>query len=92
MKIEEIPPGQLPPIPDECMGLSESHTNALFGAYTTGQVSQLQITRAANTFYECLKDAGLSNSEAKGIIKNKENTLKVELEKGQKGNQGFFPF
>jgi hypothetical protein len=88
---EEIPPEKLPPIPEKCMKLSNQHTNALLGAYTSAEVSQLQITRITNEFVTCMQDSGLSRAEAKGIIKNKEAAMKEEVEKG-KGQQNIQVF
>ena len=73
---EEIPLEQLPPIPNECYGISKRHSDALYGAYTLLEVSQLQLARITNEFFECLKNEGLSEPEAKGIIKNKEEIAK----------------
>ena len=89
--VEEIPPEKLPPVPEKCMTLSNQHTNALLGAYTSAEVSQLQITRITNEFVNCMQDSGLSRAEAKGIIKNKEITVKKELENG-KGQQNIHVF
>jgi hypothetical protein len=82
---EEIPPEKLPPVPENCISLSNQYTQALLVAYTSAQASQLQITRLANTFAECMQTAGLSKAEAKGIIKNIEMTTreKVDKDKGQ---------
>ena len=88
---EEILPEKLPPIPEKCMKLSNQHTNALTVAYTSAEVSQLQITRITNEFVKCMQDAGLSRAEAKGIIKNKEVTIKKEVEKG-KGQQNIYVY
>lgn len=87
---EELPPEKLPPIPEKCTKLSNQHTNALLGAYTSAEVSQLQITRITNEFVTCMQDAGLSRAEAKGIIKNKEVNIKKEVEKG--GGQNLYVF
>jgi len=88
---EEIPPEKLPPIPEKCMKLSNQHTNALLGAYSSAEVSQLQITKITNEFVNCMQDSGLSRAEAKGIIKNQEATIKKELEKG-KGQQNIYVY
>jgi hypothetical protein len=55
----EIPPNHLPPIPAECSNESNRLSNALFGAYTSAEVSTMQITRVANTLADCLQKEGL---------------------------------
>jgi hypothetical protein len=90
MFIEEIPPEDLPSIPDECSRESNILDNALFGAYTSAKVSQMQITRVTNQFAECLKNSGLSRAEVKGIIDNKKKTIQEEVEKG--GGKNLYVF
>jgi hypothetical protein len=81
-KKEEIPPEKLPPVPESCVALSNQYSHALTLAYSSVEVSQLQVTRIANQFARCMEDAGLSEAEAKGIVKNIEQTVR---EKGEKG-------
>jgi hypothetical protein len=83
---EEIPPEKLPPVPDTCTALSNQYSTALRLAYSSAEVSQLQITRVASHFAQCMEDAGLSEAEAKGIMKNMEKTIRAEGEKS--GGQG----
>jgi hypothetical protein len=78
---KEIPPEELPPIPQECIPLSTEYTNAITGAYSTAKVSQMQITRVTNEFLECMQNAGLSRAEAVGIVKNREKIIKEGLKK-----------
>jgi hypothetical protein len=81
-KKEEIPPEKLPPVPEACAQLSNQYTNALRLAYSSAEVSQLQITRIASHFAQCMEDAGLSEAEARGIVKNMEKTIRAEGGKG----------
>jgi hypothetical protein len=85
-KKEEIPPEKLPPVPEACASLSNKYSTALKLAYLSAEVSQLQITRMASHFAQCMEDAGLSEAEAKGILKNMEKTTRQETEKS--GGQG----
>ena len=87
---KEIPPEELPPIPQECIPLSTDYTNAITGAYTTAKVSQMQITRVTNEFLECMQNAGLSGPEAVGIVKNREKIIKEGIKKD--GGQGTYIF
>ena len=81
-KKEEIPPEKLPPVPESCAALSNQYSHALMLAHSSAEVSQLQITRVAGQFAQCMEDAGLSEAEAKGIVKNMEKTIREEGEKG----------
>jgi len=83
---KEIPPEELPPVPQECVPLSTEYANAITGAYSTARVSQMQITRVTNEFLECMQNAGLSRAEAVGIVKNREKTIREGLKKD--GGQG----
>jgi hypothetical protein len=85
---EEIPPEKLPPVPEKCIPLSNQYTHALMVAYTSAEASQLQVTRVANMFDQCMEEAGLSKAEAKGIIKNIEKTTREKADKspGQDGD------
>jgi hypothetical protein len=85
-KKEEIPPEKLPPVPEACAALSNQYSNALRLAYSSAEVSQLQITRVASHFAQCMEAAGLSEAEARGIVKNMEKTIRAEGEKS--GGQG----
>jgi hypothetical protein len=85
-KKEEIPPEKLPPVPESCAPLSAQYSQALKVAYSSAEVSQLQITRIANQFAQCMENEGLSEAEAKGIVKNIEKTVREEGERG--GDQG----
>jgi hypothetical protein len=87
-KKEEIPPEKLPPVPEACAALSNQYSHALMLAQSSAEVSQLQITRIASQFAQCMEDAGLSEAEAKGIVKNIEKTVR---EKGEKdgGQEGY---
>jgi hypothetical protein len=82
MTTKEIPPDQLPPVPEQCTTLSDQHTRALTVAYTSAEASQLQVARIANQFAQCMEEAGLSRNEAKGIIKNQEKTVREQADKG----------
>ncbi|OGW25917.1 MAG: hypothetical protein A2X59_02345 [Nitrospirae bacterium GWC2_42_7] len=79
--IPEVPPENLPPVPDKCITLSNKHMNALIIAYKSVEVSQLQVTKVANEFAQCMQDAGLSRGEAKGILKKNEAAAVEEAEK-----------
>ena len=80
-KKEEIPPEELPPVPEACAALSNQYSQALKVAYSSAEVSQLQITRIANQFAQCMEDEGLSEAQAKGIVKNIEKRVREEGEK-----------
>ena len=88
-KKEEIPPENLPPVPESCTALSNQYSHALKLAYSSVEVSQLQITRVANQFAHCMEGEGLSEAEAKGIVKNIEKTVRVQGEK-ESGQEGSF--
>ncbi len=77
---EEIPPDQLPPVPAACSKESNFYANALYGAYERAEVSQLQVARMANKFSDCLQSAGLSEAEARGIVRNQEKTYRDKLD------------
>lgn len=82
----ETPSDQLPPLPEQCSSLSAQHMNALIASYAASQASQLQITRVANEFAQCLQNEGFSRGDAKGMIKKNEALAKEEVEKsGGKG-------
>jgi hypothetical protein len=81
-KKEEIPPEKLPPVPESCITLSNQYSHALKLAYSSAEVSQLQVTRIESQFVQCMENAGLSEAEAKGIVKNIEKTVSEEEEKG----------
>jgi hypothetical protein len=81
-KKEEIPAEKLPPVPESCATLSNQYSHALKLAHSSAEVSQLQITRIASQFAQCMENAGLSEAEAKGILKNIEKTVSEEEEKG----------
>jgi hypothetical protein len=87
-KKEEVPPEKLPPVPEACAALSNQYSHALMLAQSSAEVSQLQITRIANQFAQCMEDAGLSEAEAKGILKNIEKTGREKGEKGG-GQEGY---
>lgn len=88
-KREEIPPEELPPVPESCAALSNQYSHALKLAYSSAEVSQLQITRIANQFAHCMEDEGLSEAEARGIVKNIEKTVREQGEK-ESGQEGSF--
>ncbi|MDQ7787849.1 MAG: hypothetical protein RDU01_09580 [Thermodesulfovibrionales bacterium] len=88
-KKEEIPPEKLPPVPESCAALSNQYAHALMLAHSSAEVSQLQITRVANQFAHCMEDAGLSEGEARGIVKNIEKMVREQGEKGS-GQEGYF--
>lgn len=77
----EVPTEKLPPVPDKCISLSNKHMNAMLIAYKSVEVSQLQVTKLANEFAQCMQDAGLSRAEAKGILKKNEAAAVEEAEK-----------
>lgn len=77
--LTEVPPEQLLPIPTECSRESNRLSNALFGAYTSAQVSQMQITRVTNALVECLENERLTRAEAKGIIKKQEIEIQEQV-------------
>lgn len=77
------PPDKLPPVPEKCMALYNSHKNALLTAYSSAEASQMQVARIANEFAQCLEDEGLSRADAKGMIKKNEADAKEEVEKNK---------
>ena len=79
---KEVPPDQLPPVPEECISLSHRYEENLKSAYTSIEASQTQVSIAANKFAECMKDAGLTKGEVKGIIKDIESNVRQEVDKG----------
>ena len=86
----ETPPDKLPPVPENCMTLYNTHKNALLVAYSSAEASQMQVARVANEFAQCMEDAGLSRADAKGILKKNEAEAKQEVEKsGDPGAGGF---
>jgi len=89
-KKEEIPPEKLPPVPESCAPLSNQYSHALKLAHSSVEVSQLQIARVANQFAQCMEDAGLSEAEARGIVKNIEKTVRTEGEKGSPQEGSFY--
>ena len=88
-KKDEISPENLPPVPEACAALSNQFTHALKLAYSSVEVSQLQLTRVANQFAQCMEGEGLSEAEARGIIKNIETTEREQAEKDT-SQEGFF--
>ncbi|MCG2721437.1 MAG: hypothetical protein L6290_05395 [Thermodesulfovibrionales bacterium] len=89
-KKEEIPPEKLPLVPESCAALSNQYSHALKLAHSSVEVSQLQIARVANQFAHCMEDAGLSEAEARGIVKNIEKTVREEGEKGSAQEGSFY--
>lgn len=79
---QEIPPDQLPPIPEECISLSHRYEETLRAAYTSIEASQTQVSIAANKFANCMQDAGLTKGETKGIIKDIERYVRQEVDQG----------
>jgi hypothetical protein len=90
MLTSDIPPDKLPPVPEKCQSLSDQHKNALSAAYTSVGASQMQVTRVANEFAQCLQDEGLSRAEAKGILKKNEAEAKAAADKSG-GNDVYMP-
>ena len=79
---QEVPPDQLPPIPEECISLSQRYEETMRTAYTSIQASQTQVSLAASKFANCMKEAGLTKGEVKGIIKDIERYVRQEVDKG----------
>ena len=77
----ETPPDKLPPVPEKCMTLYNTHKNALIIAYSSAETSQMQIARVANEFAQCMENEGLSRADAKGLLKKNEADAKQEAEK-----------
>lgn len=77
----ETPPDKLPPVPEKCITLYNTHKNALLMAYSSAETSQMQIARVANEFTQCMENEGLSRADAKGILKKNEADAKQEVEK-----------
>lgn len=84
---KEIPPDQLPPVPETCSGLSTQYSQALAAAHSSVEASQVQVTRIASQFAHCMEEAGLSEAEARGIVKNMERTAGEQGEK-EVGREG----
>lgn len=89
--LTDIPEEQLPPVPMECTDESQRFSNALFGAYTSAEVSKMQTARIANALAKCLEKEGFTRAEAKGIIKKKEKEMQEQVEKGA-GSQRIYVF
>jgi hypothetical protein len=89
-KKEAIPPEKLPPVPESCTTLSNQYSHALKLAHSSAEVSQLQITRVANQFAQCMEGEGLSEAEARGIVKNIEKTVREEGEQGSSQEGPFY--
>jgi hypothetical protein len=86
----ETPPDKLPPVPEKCMTLYNTHKNALLVAYSSAEASQMQVARVANEFTQCIENEGLSRADAKGMLKKNEADAKLEVEKiGDPGAGGF---
>jgi hypothetical protein len=79
---EEIPPDQLPPIPEECISESYRYEEMLRAAYTSIEASQTQVSITASKFAECMQNAGLTKGETKGIIKDIERYVRQEVDQG----------
>jgi hypothetical protein len=79
---EEIPPEELPPVPEACAPLSSEYAHAIRLAQSSVEVSQLQITRIASHFAQCMEEAGLSEEEARGIVRDIEKKTRRKGEKG----------
>jgi hypothetical protein len=77
---EKITTDEVEYVPDECNKVFNLFSNTLKGLYETGQVSQLQVTRAANKFEECLIDEGLTGTEARDIIRDYAEEIREETE------------
>jgi hypothetical protein len=78
---KEVPPENLPPVPEKCQPLSDEHKNAVIAATSSVQASQTQIAMIANRFAQCMQDEGLSRAEAKGVLKKNEAEARREGEK-----------
>ena len=87
---KEVSPEKLPPIPEECIPLSNRYTETLTLAYTSVKASQMQSNILANKLSQCLKDAGLTKAEAKGIVKDLEKKVSEEVEKGGASDEYFY--
>lgn len=85
-----VPPENLPPVPDKCITLSNKHMNAMLIAYKSVEVSQLQVTKVANEFAQCMQAAGLSRAEAKGILKLNEAAAIKEAEESSADDMHVF--
>lgn len=90
--LTEIPPEELPHIPEECSEESSRLDNALFGAYTTAEVSQMQIRQFEDRLAECLKEEGFSRSEVKGMLKRQVKAMQDEVENAPPSSKGLYPF
>jgi hypothetical protein len=90
---EKISSGQLPAIPSECTKSSNYHKKVLDGIYRMGQVSKMQLRRAEDQLFTCLKDTGLSRQEALGMIKKQDEEYREKVEKeGVKSGSDMFVF
>ena len=89
-KKKVIPPEELPPVPESCAALSSEYSQALALAQSSVEVSQVQITKIASQFAHCMEDAGLSEAEVRGIVKNTEKTVRKQGEK-RRGQEGDSP-
>ena len=78
----------MPPVPESCAALSSEYSQALTLAYSSVEVSQVQIRTIASQFAHCMEEAGLSEAEVRGIVKNTEKTVRKQGEKrsGQEGD------
>ncbi len=77
----KISSDQLPSIPAECTGSSNYHKKVLDAIYRMGQASKMQLRRAEDQFYTCLKNEGFSSEEALGIIKKQDEDYRENVEK-----------
>jgi len=77
----ETPPDKLPPVPEKCMTLYNTHKNALLQSYSSAETSQMQVARVANEFSQCVENEGLSRADAKGLLKKNEADAKEEADK-----------
>ena len=77
----ETIPIELPPVPQECERFAGLYEDALWAAYTTLEGSQFKANTLANKFSECMKNAGLTSGEAKGIVQDIESTVRREADK-----------
>lgn len=89
----EISYDQLPEIPDECTKPSNYHKKVLDGIYRMGQVSKMQLRRAEDQLFTCLKESGLSRLEALGMLKKQDEEYREKVEKeGVKSGKDMFVF
>ena len=78
--VAATPPDQLPPVPENCIDLSNQHKQVLYKAYSSVNASQMQVSIAANKFAQCMEDEGLSKADIKGIIKKNETDTRQRVE------------